>query len=116
MERRILYSAFIIAVTGTIVLFVLKLPNLAVGWWLGILIGLVNFSSLLSSLKKAQTPSTEKSPGKFQQVFFLRYLLLAGAFFIIIQLGREQLGSSVLGFLSIYVALFIDYFFRFKRQ
>ena len=116
MERRILYSALMIAVTGTLALFIFKRINLAVGWWLGILIGLVNFSSLLSSLKKAQTASQEKLTGKFQQVFFLRYLLLAGAFFLIIQLGREQLGSAVLGFLSLYVALFIDYFFRFKKQ
>ena len=116
MERRILYSALIIAATGSLALFILHRFHLAVGWWLGILIGLVNFSSLLSSLKKVQTPAKEKSTGKFQQVFFLRYLLLAGAFFLIIQLGKEQLGSAVLGFLSLYVALFIDYFFRFKKQ
>ncbi len=117
MNRRFLFSALIIAVTGSFALWFMKRPNLIIGWWLGIATGLVNFSSLLASLNKTRTESAVKSStGKFQKTFFLRYLLLAGVFFLIIQLGKDQLGSAVLGFLSLYVVLFLDYFLRFKKR
>ena len=117
MNRRFLFSALIIAVAGSFALWFMKLPNLIIGWWLGIATGLVNFSSLLASLNKTRTESAVKSStGKFQKKFFLRYLLLAGVFFLIIQLGKNQLASAVLGFLSLYVVLFLDYFLRFKKR
>lgn len=118
MNRRTLLSALLIAVVGCASLWVMKRPSLMIGWLLGIAIGIVNFSFLLSSVRKQQASSAGgKSPtGKFQKSFFARYVLLAGAFFLIIQLGRDQLGSSVMGFLSLYVALFVDYLFRAKQK
>lgn len=114
-NRRILYSALLIAATGSLSLWLMKMPMLIIGWVLGIIIGIVNFSSLLSSLNKTQTAAAKPVSG-FQKAFFIRYLLLAGAFFLIIQMGRNQLGSAVVGFLSLYIALFLDYLFRLKKS
>ncbi|GEM_PF-6074777 len=117
VDRRIFYSSVIIGVTGTFFLFLMKVFHLAIGWWLGIVIGFINFSFLLSSLRNSQSSAgTKPAIGKFQKSFFLRYLLLAGAFFLIIQMGKQQLASSVLGFVSFYLALFIDYIFRLKKR
>ena len=116
MNRRIIYSALIIAVIGTVALWFMKRPLLIMGWWLGAVIGLVNFSTLLASLNKVKTSPEKSSTGKFQKSFFLRYVLLAAAFFLVIQLGKDQLGSAVLGFLSLYIALFLDYFLSYKKR
>ncbi len=115
IHRRVLYSALLIAATGSFSLWIMKQPILIIGWLLGIIIGIVNFSSLLSSLNKTQSTPIKPVTG-FQKAFFIRYLLLAGAFFLIIQMGRNQLGSAVIGFLSLYIALFLDYLFRFKKS
>lgn len=115
MNRRILYSSLLIAVTGSFSLWAMKQPLLIIGWLLGVVIGIVNFSSLLSSLNKTQAAPAKPVTG-FQKAFFIRYLLLAGAFFLIIQMGRNQLGSAVIGFLSLYVTLFLDYLFRLKKH
>lgn len=114
--KRFVYSALVIAVTGSAALLILKRPGLITGWVLGVALGLVNFSSLLSNLSKAQAAVNPETTGKFRKNFFIRYLLLAGAFFLIIQLGRDQLGSAVLGFLSLYAVLFIDYFIRVRKK
>ena len=114
MSSRLIYSALIVALVGTVAIWFIKQPHLILGWWLGVAIGLVNFSSLLSSLKPQAAP--KGSTIKFQKSFMVRYLLLAAAFFLIIQLGRDQLGSAVLGFLSLYVAFFIDYFIRSRKR
>ena len=115
MNRRILYSAILIAAAGSLSLWLMKTPVLIIGWVLGVIIGIVNFSSLLASLNKTKT-ATAKPVSGFQKAFFIRYLLLAGVFFLIIQLGRNQLGSAVVGFLSLYIAFFLDYLFRLKKK
>ncbi len=114
MSRRLLYSALIVALAGTVAIWFLKQHSLILGWWLGTGIGLVNFSSLLSSL--SQQTTTKAPAGKFQKTFMARYILLAAAFFLVIQLGRDQLGIAVLGFVSLYIAFFIDYFIRTRKR
>lgn len=108
MIRCLLY-ALAVGVSGTLTLWLVERPPLAAGWWCGTLIGFVHFYSLRLGMRH----TTSKRIGG---LFFLRYLALAGAFFLVLRLGREQLGSSAGGFLSFYVVLLIDYLIRIKRD
>lgn len=108
MIRCLLY-ALAVGVSGTLTFWLAEKLPLAVGWWCGTLIGFIHFYSLRLGMKH----TTSKRIGG---LFFLRYLALAGAFFLILRLGREQLGSSAGGFLSFYVVLLIDYLIQFWKQ
>lgn len=115
----VLYLALAVGIAGTLAIWMVKRTPLAIGWWLGVGIGVLNFSSLLSSVQRSQKEvegGAKKVTTKLSQRFFIRYLALAGAFFLVIQLGREQFGSALLGFLSFYVVTFLDYIFRVRKQ
>ena len=113
MNRKVIYSTIAIGLTGTVVLLIMKHSTLIIGWWLGVTIGLANFSTLLKSMERSKP---EGGPKNLQALFFVRYLVLALAFFLVIRLGREQLGSSILGFLSLYIAFFVSYLMNLKKQ
>ncbi len=119
MKRSVIYSAFALGVFGTLALWVMKQIPLAIGWWGGVVIGVINFSSLLSNVERTRKEA-EQGSGKvtsaLRKRFFVRYLVLASAFFLMIQLGRQQLGSALLGFVSFYVITFLDYIFRIRKQ
>ena len=119
MKRSVVYSALAIGVFGTLLLWMMKRIPLAMGWWGGVVIGVINFSLLLSNVERTRKEA-EQGSGKvtsaLRKRFFVRYLVLALAFFLIIQLGRQQLGSALLSFVSFYVVTFLDYFFRIRKQ
>ncbi len=114
INRKLLYSSIAVGVSGTVVLFFMNRMGLSAGWWSGIAIGLVNFSTLLTSVERSK--EDPEGPKKLQKLFFLRYIVLAVAFFLVIQLGKDQLGSAVLGFLSLYLTFFAHYLLRLKKS
>ena len=111
MNRTTIYSVLIVGGVGTFFIWQMGRFPLVLGWWCGIAVGIVNFSFLLSNMRKAQGNASNRI-----QPFFLRYLALALIFFLILQLGQEQFGSALLGFASYYVAMLIDYVVRLRKQ
>ena len=88
----------------------LKRLPLAIGWWGGVLIGAINFSSLVLSLKRSKEVSPQGAPEVTRMLgprFFVRYLFLASAFFLVLQLGRGQFESSLVSFVSFYGVIFL---------
>ena len=119
MKRFVIYSTLVIGIVGTAALWMMKRPAFAIGWWIGIVVGMINFSSLLSNVERSREEAQRGSQtviSKLRQRFFVRYLALALAFFLILQLGKEQLGSALSGFLIFYVLVVVDYFFRLRKQ
>ena len=119
MNQSIIYSALAIGIVGTFVIWMIKRTPLAIGWWAGVAIGVINFSSLLSNVERTRKEAqqgSQKVTSALRTRFFIRYLALALAFFLIIQLGRKQLGSALLGFVSFYLVTFLDYVFRLRKQ
>ncbi len=119
MRRSVIYSALAIGVFGTLLLWMIKQIPLAIGWWGGVAIGAINFSSLLSNVahtRKEAEQGSGKVVSALRKRFFVRYLALALGFFLIIQLGKQQLGSALAGFVSFYIVMFLDYFFRIRKQ
>ena len=118
MNRIRIYFAIGAGIAGTIVLWAMGRMPLSVGWWAGVGIGWINFSTLLSSVERSrrEVADKQKLTRSLRKRFFLRYVLLALAFFLVLRLGREQLGSSLIGFLSFYVVTFLDYMFRFRKR
>ncbi len=118
VNRTTLYSTLIVGVVGTFFIWQMGRFPLVLGWWCGIAVGVVNFSFLLSSMRKAQEPSAaaEQKVRIPKQHFFLRYLALAFVFFLVLQLGQEQFGAALLGFASYYMAMLIDYVIRLRKR
>lgn len=114
-----IYFALAIGIVGTLTLWIIGRLPLALGWWAGVVIGVVNFSSLLLGVersKKQAALGSETVTRSLRQSFFVRYLVLAFLFFLVLQMGREQFGSSLLGFLSLYVMMLLIYVYRFLKQ
>ncbi|OGX05767.1 MAG: hypothetical protein A3G87_10130 [Omnitrophica bacterium RIFCSPLOWO2_12_FULL_50_11] len=119
MPRNILYAALTLAALGTLAFGFSGKPELAAGWWLGIGAGLLNYSWLLSSVRRVQAgleQEAAKSKRRLTGAFLIRYFALALVFFLALKLGRPQLGSCFVGFGSLYIVLFIDYFMRVRKQ
>ena len=116
-NRTTLYSTLIVGGVGTFFIWQMGRLPLVLGWWCGVAVGIVNFSFLLSSMRKAQEPQETAQKIKVpRQPFFLRYLALALVFFLILQLGQEQFGAALLGFASYYIAMLVDYLIRLRKQ
>ena len=116
-NRTTLYSTLIVGGVGTFFIWQMGRLPLVLGWWCGVAVGIVNFSFLLSSMRKAQEPQGTAQKIKVpSQPFFLRYLALALVFFLILQLGQEQFGAALLGFASYYIAMLVDYLIRLRKQ
>ncbi|HLD56176.1 MAG TPA: hypothetical protein VJA00_01005 [Candidatus Omnitrophota bacterium] len=116
-NRTTLYSTLIVGGVGTFFIWQMGRLPLVLGWWCGVAVGIVNFSFLLSSMRKAHEPQETAQKIKVpRQPFFLRYLALALVFFLILQLGQEQFGAALLGFASYYIAMLVDYLIRLRKQ
>ena len=119
MSRARIYSALAVGIAGTFALWAIGRLPLALGWWAGVGIGVVNFSALLLGVERSRKQAVsapETVTRSFRQSFFVRYLALALLFFLVLQMGREQFGSSLLGFLSLYVLMLLTYVYRFLKQ
>ena len=115
--RRLSLFALTVGVSGTLTFWFVGRFPLAIGWWWGSLIGFINYYFLRFGIQKVQsTPGKGMVSSRISRLFFLRYLLLAGAFFLVLRFGKDQLGSSVGGFLSFYVVLLLDYLIQFWKQ
>ncbi len=108
MNRFIYLSCLVLGAAGSVVIWKMAKTPLIAGWWIGIVLGLLNFAFLLKTIRPTNS--------RFQASFFIRYLLLALAFFLIIQFGRDQLGSALISFVSLYAILFFDYLVKLKKQ
>ena len=118
MSRTHFISGLAVGVIGSLVLLFSGQVPLLLGWWLGILIAAVNFLFLVGNMKRyrGQGPSaSEKSSRNLGIGFFARYVALAAAFFLILQLGRRQFGSSLIAFVSFYVAFFFVYLLQARK-
>lgn len=111
----VFYSVFIVGLIGTFFAWQMGRFNLALGWWCGVGVGIINFSLLISSIRKVRDPQ-EKKVLVPRQPFFVRYLVLALVFFLVLQLGRDQFGVALLAFASYYVVMLIDYVIRLKKS
>ena len=119
MNRARLYTALAVGLVGTVALGILNRLPLSAGWWAGVAIGVFNFSSLLSSVERTRKAAAQGAPSitaKLRNSFFVRYGALALAFFLVLQLGRRQFGSALMGFLSFYVITFLDYVLRVRKK
>ncbi|MBI3999225.1 MAG: ATP synthase subunit I [Candidatus Omnitrophica bacterium] len=119
MNRARIYFALAVGITGTLALWAIGRRALALGWWAGVAIGLVNFSTLLVGVERSRRQAASGSKTitrSLRQGFFIRYLALALLFFLVLQMGREQFGSSLLGFLSLYVVMLLNYLYQFLKQ
>jgi len=119
MKRSVLYSALAVGIFGTLVLCFTHRPLLSMGWWSGMVVGVINFSSLLSNVERTRKEAqqgSKKVTTALRRRFFVRYLTLAFAFFLILQLGRQQLGSALAGFVSFHVVVFLGYLFQLRKQ
>lgn len=115
MNKISFYCALGVGIVGTAALAWIHRPELAMGWWAGILIGVLNFVTLLASLRRSYSGAEQEAgrkTRKFQFQFFIRYVALAALFLLVLQWGKQQLGSAILGFLSFYIATLLDYLLR----
>jgi len=118
MNRLAVY-ALIIAVSGTLVFWGVSRMALAVGWGCGIGMGLLHFYSLrygIERIQKQTAAGKTAATGTISRLFFIRYVVLAGAFFLILSFGPDELGSAVGGFLAFYVVLLFDHLFGRRRS
>ena len=53
INRTALYSALVVGGVGTLFIWQMGRLPLALGWWCGVAIGVVNFTFLISSIRKA---------------------------------------------------------------
>jgi L-asparagine transporter-like permease len=117
INRTALYSALIVGGVGTLFLWQMARLDLATGWWCGVGIGVVNFTFLISSIRKAQEPQAAGQNIRVpRRPFFLRYVGLAFIFFLVLQLGQEQFGSALLAFATYYIVMLIDYVIRLRKK
>ena len=117
-NRPTFYTVLGIGLIGTFFIWQMGRLPLVLGWWCGIGIGILNFSFLLSSLRKSQAEKSqaEQKTKIPRQPFFFRYVILAVAFFVVLQLGSDQFGSALAGFGAYYISVLIQYVIQFKKQ
>ena len=115
----LLLVALVILISGAFGLQWMGRLHLMMGWASGVAIALANFATLLSNVQCSAGPA-ETAKGEISRSlrkrFFIRYLALAAAFFLVLQLGREQLGSAVLGFFTFYVTILVQYILQLARK
>lgn len=117
--RRTFVSLLAVGISGSIGLVYFHHAPVVLGWWCGTAIAFLHFYSLrlgLNKMKKPSDPSSSKKmPGNVRNLFFVRYLVLAASFFLILRLGNDQLGGAAGGFFAFYLAVLIDYLVLLRK-
>lgn len=82
---------------------------------LGVLTGMLNLSSLMSTIDKKEEAKAagRKFSTRMTWLFFARYLLVALIFSILAGIP-DQLTGFLIGFLSLYAIFFVSYVTRIK--
>ena len=115
-KKQFFFLAFIVWAILILAAFTTKHSVYVPGISIGILIGVLNFSSLMASVeKKEKMGSARQKTARLTAIFFLRYLLVSTILVAVWYFDRPVMFVGFLiGFLSLYAVFFADYMRRIK--
>lgn len=99
--------------------FIYQYETYIAGITIGVLTGVLNFLSLVSSVERKKDIETMPLMARRYSLtshFFGRYALLAVLLFGLSALGNDHVLGFLLGFASLYSVLFIQYIVRLVRR
>ncbi|MGL4336380.1 MAG: ATP synthase subunit I [Turicibacter sp.] len=109
----ILGVVFTAILTGVAMVFKWPVINILIGYWLGVVVNLINFRLIVIGARNALEKRESGAKGSMMSNLVGRLLIYAGTLVLAVQFGTHAFIAAIIGISMVRIAIQTDGFFTF---
>lgn len=115
VPKRVLILAvvFTVIIVGISMVFNWPLVSMLMGYWLGVLVNLINFRLIVIGARNALEKQEKGAKGSMMGNLVGRLLIYAGSLVLAVQFGTHGFIAAIVGISMVRIAIQTDGFFTF---
>lgn len=115
VPKRVLQLALVFTFLIALVAMVFKWPmvNMIIGYWLGVIVNLVNFRLIVIGAKNALDQQEKGAKSSMMSNLLIRLVIYAATLVLAVQLGTYAFIAAIIGISMVRFAIQTDGFFTF---